>query len=165
MGDPSERKFAHRVSAPVKVLGVVRPPASPGGLLPEREPVGEREVTRPTPIASQTDRPYRAMVRRRAVALHRHIATATEQFENSCCAGSSGGDRQFVGQLSCPERATADTFHSRATVDCCFRSFPQRRIGRAGRQSCPAGRLRAWSAGILSSRRTAITSRWQRGAR
>ena len=25
MGDPSERKLAHRVSAPVKVLGVVRP--------------------------------------------------------------------------------------------------------------------------------------------
>ena len=44
MGDPSERTLAHRVSSPVKVFGVVRPPAPSGGYCPKGNP-SEREVS------------------------------------------------------------------------------------------------------------------------
>ena len=45
-GYPSERKLAHRMSAPVKVLGVVRP-QHPPGIIVRKEPISEREVQHP----------------------------------------------------------------------------------------------------------------------
>ena len=118
-----------------------------------------------------TDTPYRVMARRPQGVPSRFIATSRRRPSRSrtrAARAAAAVTGSSSGKLSCPERATADTFHFRATVDCCFRStaFPQRRIGRTGRRSCPAGRLRAWSAAIFSRWRTAITSRrWQRGAR
>ena len=40
MGEPSERTLAHRVSSPVKVFRVVRPPAPSGGYCPKGNPSG-----------------------------------------------------------------------------------------------------------------------------
>ena len=75
--------------------------------------------------------------------------------EFRCCAGGSRLAGGLSSKLSCQERTTADNFYFRATLDCYFRStysFPLRRIGTTGRRSCPAGRLRTWSAGIFPRR-------------
>ena len=72
MGDPCERKLAHRVSAPVKVLGVVRPPAPSGGYCPKGNP------SRAGGDAANSDSMSAAIFSRWRTAYHVALATRCE---------------------------------------------------------------------------------------